>query len=480
MEEVVMKKYVLCVCCYVFILSLSASAWGLTWGKGAYRIGGYYENLTGIRLNSGPNGEDLNNSRNSFQLECDFAFTPNVSFFGIVRGYYDAAWEFDSDIPDATRNMTAVPFGEGMESDVYFREYYLTLSWDRLTVKIGRQQVIWGESDAIRMADIINPLDLSWRWSTEAWEDIRIPLRMINVIYNFSSTKLIREPRLQFIYIPEHYQTISFAPSAGSVFHPIFGPVSGSDPAPWTIRSVAKIQWSQQRLEMPDRSSSDNNEFGVKVTGTIKGAELGLFYFYNRVDGFVVKFDPTHAPLPVAFKWPFVNTFGGTINYFDQNTGVVYRFECAYNRNHPYTQANLLDIKDRDTFAFMLGFDRPTMLRSLNPRRAFFISGQWFHKHILDYDSNISTLDMDDDHYQNIMSLLINTWYLEDRIQPEILAVYDFSNNGFIRPQLLWDYSDYVSIAIGFQFFYGHNDADGYFGAVRANDEFYWRVRIKF
>jgi hypothetical protein len=139
-----------------------------------------------------------------------------------------------------------------------------------------------------------------------------------------------------------------------------------------------------------------------------------------------------------------------------------------------------MDIKDRDTFAFMLGFDRPTMWRFFNPRRAFFISGQWFHKHILDHDSNIITTDMDDDHYQNIMSLLVNTWYLEDKFQPEILVVYDFSDNGFIRPQLLWDYSDRVAMSVGFQFFYGHNDSDGYFGAVRANDEFYWRIRIKF
>jgi len=475
-----MKKYLLCVFCYTVVLSLTTSAWGLRWCDGKYRIGGYYENLTGIRINSGPNGENLNNSRNTMQLECDLALTPHVSFFGIVRGYYDAAWELDSDISDATRNMSAVPYGEDMECDIYPREYYLTLSWDRLTMKIGRQQVIWGESDAIRMADIINPLDLSWRWSQESWEDIRVPLRMINVVYNFSSTKLIMEPRMQFIYIPEHFQPMSFAPNGGSVFDPVFGPVSGSDPAPWAIRSAARIIWSQQRMEMPDRSDSDNNEFGVKLTGTIKGAELGLFYFYNRVDAAVYRFNFTHAPLPFEFKWPFVNTFGGTMNYFEQRTGVVYRFECAYNKDYPYSQADFMDIKDRDTFAFMLGFDRPTMWRFLNPARSFFISGQWFHKHILDYDSNIITTDMDDDHYQNIMSLLINTWYHQDKFQPEILVVYDFSNNGFIRPQLLWDYSDYVSIAFGFQFFYGHDDSDGYFGAVRANDEFYWRIRIKF
>ena len=57
-----------------------------------------------------------------------------------------------------------------------------TYSPGNFVVKAGSQQIAWGEADALRLADVINPLDLSWYWSFPAWEEIRIPLTMLDVV----------------------------------------------------------------------------------------------------------------------------------------------------------------------------------------------------------------------------------------------------------------------------------------------------------
>src|SRR6185295_16386887 len=48
-----------------------------------------------------------------------------------------------------------------------------------LSFRIGRQQVIWGESDQFRIMDIWNPLDVTWHFQQESWDNIRVPLWLV-------------------------------------------------------------------------------------------------------------------------------------------------------------------------------------------------------------------------------------------------------------------------------------------------------------
>ncbi len=61
----------------------------------------------------------------------------------------------------------------------YLRELYIdtsALGWDW---RLGKQQVVWGTADGIKLLDIVNPTDFR-EFNQNAFEDSRIPIWMIN------------------------------------------------------------------------------------------------------------------------------------------------------------------------------------------------------------------------------------------------------------------------------------------------------------
>src|SRR2546428_4327207 len=83
---------------------------------------------------------------------------------------------------------------------------YVSPSPPPVSLRLGRQQVTWGETDNFRALDIINPLDLRWHWSREPWEDIRIPLWMARAIYDIGKLGPLEESFVEGIWIPWDFQ----------------------------------------------------------------------------------------------------------------------------------------------------------------------------------------------------------------------------------------------------------------------------------
>ncbi|MBW2368224.1 MAG: hypothetical protein JRH15_10090, partial [Deltaproteobacteria bacterium] len=181
--------------------------------QGNYQLGGYLQNITGLRLEDGVNESgDLSTFRNELFLDFSARFSDELQFNAIARGHYEGSYGLDSGIHQRPDGESTTPGPDTLDhvNDFDFREYYLTYSPGNFIIKIGRQQVAWGEADAIRIADIINPLDLSWRWSFPTWEEIRIPLHMINLAYNIPDSA--RDVRFEVVYVPADFRPHQFAP----------------------------------------------------------------------------------------------------------------------------------------------------------------------------------------------------------------------------------------------------------------------------
>ncbi len=65
----------------------------------------------------------------------------------------------------------------------YLRELYMDTSLGDWDLRIGKQQVVWGTADGIKLLDIINPTDFR-ELNQNAMEDSRIPVWMINAERN--------------------------------------------------------------------------------------------------------------------------------------------------------------------------------------------------------------------------------------------------------------------------------------------------------
>ncbi|MES9994292.1 MAG: RNA polymerase-associated protein rapA [Candidatus Thiodiazotropha sp.] len=73
----------------------------------------------------------------------------------------------------------------------YVRELYVDTSLFDWDLRLGKQQVVWGTADGIKLLDIINPTDFR-ELNQNAMEDSRIPIWMINAERNIGDNSNIQ------------------------------------------------------------------------------------------------------------------------------------------------------------------------------------------------------------------------------------------------------------------------------------------------
>jgi hypothetical protein len=80
-----------------------------------------------------------------------------------------------------------------------------------------------------------------------------------------------------------------------------------------------------------------------------------------------------------------VNTLGLSLDWFEPRTGFVIRTEISWTANLLTSDLSKPDLfADTNVYRWVLGIDRPTLIRFLNPTRSFFLSFQAFGTHIPD------------------------------------------------------------------------------------------------
>jgi hypothetical protein len=79
---------------------------------------------------------------------------------------------------------------DSYETEIEFDEVYLQGSLTKdLDIKAGRQIVVWGRSDNIRITDVLNPLELRWPGLVDI-EKLRLAVTMTKLDYYFKGWNL--------------------------------------------------------------------------------------------------------------------------------------------------------------------------------------------------------------------------------------------------------------------------------------------------
>lgn len=77
-----------------------------------------------------------------------------------------------------------------------------------LTMRAGRQQIVWGETDNFRMLDRANSLDLTWHLQQEipvpafGWDEIRRPTWMLKFLYDLGDVWKLSQNFLEWYWNP--------------------------------------------------------------------------------------------------------------------------------------------------------------------------------------------------------------------------------------------------------------------------------------
>lgn len=162
--------------------------------------------------------DNISSLKSTLFLDYEYKFENGFKFKANGQAYYDAIYDikgsekFSQDELDELRSYVML-FDAYIEGSIS----------DNFDMKLGRQVVVWGRSDTIRVTDILNPLD-NRRPGIVDIEDLRLPVTMAKFDY------FIGDWRVTPIAILE--QRFSKRPPFGSIFYPL--PVARPDDADYS------------------------------------------------------------------------------------------------------------------------------------------------------------------------------------------------------------------------------------------------------
>jgi hypothetical protein len=280
---------------------------------------------------------------------------------------------------------------EDIKRENKLREVYVDFSLRDIPVsfRIGRQQVIWGESDQFRMMDIWNPLNLRWHLQQEPFTEIREPLWMLKGLWDMPVVELpwlgvMSNSFLEVVWNPFDYKPgviVDFLPRPWAV--PFNNPLRPGQVqiVGEGIAGLVTPNFTNLRGTF-DEGTFENNPWEASAIGarlhsvTEQGFEFTLNYVYHRGRGigaaasnaFAVDIDRVDVDLanpanltrtngeidlfegvPIfeadvqgEIKHDYNHIFGFTANYFEGDyTQTVFRLETAYDMNVPYICSEL-------------------------------------------------------------------------------------------------------------------------------------------
>ena len=268
---------------------------------------------------------DFHNLSDLFTMQLEVGFTPSgmlgqyVSFYGIFRfradwaysinrgsGWWDRGGDYlkgsFSHHKRAHLHEYSWAYGRNRDEDLP-RELYADVYIGNWQFRIGKQQIVWGESDGIRLMDCINPQDLqfqNWFWdSDEGYESSRIPMWLIKAEYFFPKdwfNGLIRDHSIEFIINPGDIEVDRFnvgggwrgVPAKYQKYITTYGDYADQG-GPWAFQHPWLPKFCQ--VYPRDMKKRGHMEFALRFKFNIHDWYITLNGFYGYQRFYVLKWD---------------------------------------------------------------------------------------------------------------------------------------------------------------------------------------------
>ena len=416
--------------------------------------------------------------------------------------------------------------------DVYNSEELRELWWQTnvtptTTLKLGKQQVVWGETDFFQSLDVIQGYDQRIRSFLEPEnEDVRKPLWMVNLQEEFNQLG----GTLQLIFIPGQ---LNGAYDRGNSFDLDGGRWANNPNKGITFRTATFGADVPYNFDHKD-ADMDDPSYGLRWKSMLGDWEYSLAWFHGPSVNPVINPNPNN-PLGVgdaasgaqfggAYKgeynsaadstvgeliYPFVNVFGFSANRYMESIDSVFSTELSYIPDSPYNYGlqageaggcaffpGFCGIKEKDVVKTMLRLDKQVALqRFLGTSRPSFLSVQLFNTWITDYDRddelvNSAGFSGRTKEFSTIATAILAMNYDNDRINPSLAVGTDMTYGGaFVIPAVEFAYGDHWRIRAEADIFFDDESQDralqgfnntNLFGYFNGNDQLSLRVTYNF
>lgn len=382
----------------------------------------------------------------------------------------------------------------------FIREAYYKNTFDLgdnkgVFLKVGKQQVVWGRTDLFRVLDVINPVDYSRNNIYDELQDIRIPQWIVQAEYRMGGSERMQDRNLQLIWNFDQFRpnnlgqcgTPNAILDAGCFFRGManlwdnggtvanFAAVPPGTPGMYAATDFGRHQIGIRDVKLPNWF--DGQQLGIKFEGVTQGgiafslnaltarSQLPSLRAFNTrtVNPFTGGSGNTTAPaagVPVShliafdIHYPRVNLIGGSMDFQIEAAKAAVRIEAALTdgEEFPNTKREHLYSKN-NVFRSVIGIDRPTFIRWINPNRTTLFSGQLFYQHIFQHEYEqgpLGPVGMPDWKDNVIGTLLIKAFLMNDRVSPQLILARDFRAHAWVAaPQVEWLFSDKLKLVVG-------------------------------
>lgn len=446
-------------------------------------IAGYLKNETVLRSAHG--FDEFMKEANIVNLEAEYSFNDNIKFFTVLRWFYDSVYSLENKYKDdpqwESKTNKKLKYPEKLQ---WLRECYLDILSDKLDLRLGKQQVVWGTADGVRILDIVNPLDYR-EWTLKDYVDSRLPLWMIN-----AEGQLMMNGHLQLLLIPDY--EANYYPPAG---------------APFTLRTV---RLGAEGVKALTDAGVTVNTISEKPAHNFKNTKIGLRW-RNIIEGhafeYTLNYLHTHSFASSAytlftFSPPFTYQFqltrraeqievlGGTFSKTITEgviipglaKGWTLRGELAYISGDAMnygTDASIQGTADVDQYNYVLGFDKSFCK---NWQFSFQFIQMWA-KATEEFNQSQYTLLNGAtrgplDKCETTLTLMLATDFMHERLKPQILILYGDDNDWRISPKLSYEINDQWLAAAGLHIFEGKEQQLN--GQFDKNDEVFLELKYTF
>mgnify|MGYP003380657348 CR=1 FL=1 len=467
-------------------------------------------NLEDVRETQQDDQYDLSMNRQSLFLDITGPTGP-LRWTGRLRLTNEFITNYEERLEDLTATIPGnrADFnGEYQETD--FRELFF--DWqasDRLALRIGRQQVVWGETDFFHATDVIHGFDLRWRkFLVPENEDVRKPLILLNGTIDIPEW----DGQLQLVVRPGLDNEDWIGNSI-----PAFGG-RWSNSAGKGFNFVSEVQGGVADYNYSHSDGdTDDAHYGFRWSGValLGGEEVNYaFNYYHGQSGFyqdptvTLDFTETVNGNPLQFIFPETDTVGGSLSGYIPAIDSVYRLEVAYTPDRKMSTMNLMPVAalggalqpfqlvEEDTWNLVVGLDTNLRIQDvIGTSNASLLSIQIFDWFIPGVDESDGLIRFDGsgvfDEHNTIATMILSNPFMNDKLNFTLVALADLTEGGgMFIPSVQYDYGAHWRFKAELDLAYGGDTTDpavgfppdtgSVFGALRDDDQLMFRITYQF
>ncbi len=328
--------------------------------------------------------------------------------------------------------------------DAELREFYVEKAIGRSFLTLGKQQIVWGKADGLKVLDVVNPQE--WReFILDDFDESRIPLWSVNAEIP------INDVTLQLLWIPD--QTYHEFAQQGDQYQ-----FTSLLRVPQTPAGVDVVFAAE---EQPSDTLQDA-DWGMRLSTFWNGWDLtfNYLYHYNDQPALYRQLSMTTTG-PVATITPryernhligttFSNAFGD----------LTLRGEVGYSLDRYISTNDMTDsdgVVNTNELAYIIGLDWFGVSDTL-------LSMQLFQSRLDNATPGMIRVDR-----ETTITFLIKNDFMNETLSTELLWIHSTDlDDGVVRPRVTYQINDEITAGVGADIFYG--DQTGLFGQFKKRD----------